>query len=234
MRTLLRSSLLALAAAAGMHAPLLAQFGDPDRVIPNGGIYVSPWMGVIDNQSKGQGRKLEDARFAQEGNAYHITTGPATTYWDPKTRLTGDYEVRATFTEPKYMNLNSHPHSYGIVIAGNKMGTSNQSLLYCAAYGDGTFIVRGFGPGPFQMNGRDPQPNPAVHKAAGVGEPVTQEIAWTVRGGRAECSINGTVVAAYDRAELVAPGKLESTDGVIGLRFTHNVEAVVGPITVKP
>jgi len=69
--------------------------------------------------------------------------------------------------------------------------------------------------------------NPAVHKAAAQNEPVTQEIAWTVKGGRAECSINGTMVAGYDKAELVAPGKLKSTDGIWGLRFTHNVEAIV-------
>ena len=51
------------------------------------------------------------------------------------------------------MNLNTHPHPYGIVIAGNDLGTAGQSYLYCAAYGHGSFIVRGFGPEPFQMNG---------------------------------------------------------------------------------
>ena len=39
--------------------------------------------------------------------------------------------------------------------------------------------------------------------------------------------INGTVVAGYDKAELVAAGKLRSLDGVFGVRFTHNVEAVI-------
>jgi hypothetical protein len=34
-------------------------------------------------------------------------------------------------------------------------------------------------------------------------------------------------VAGYDKAELVTPGKVKSTDGVYGLRFTHNVEAVI-------
>jgi hypothetical protein len=55
----------------------------------------------------------------------------------------------------------------GIVIGGNRSGHDQQSLLYCAAYGNGTFIVRGFGPAPFQMNGRmgAGQTRP-VHKAA--------------------------------------------------------------------
>jgi hypothetical protein len=32
------------------------------------------------------------------------------------------------------------------MIGGNDLGTPQQSYLYCAAYGNGNFIVRGFGP----------------------------------------------------------------------------------------
>jgi hypothetical protein len=98
--------------------------------------------------------------------------------------VSGDYTVKATFTEPKYMNLNDHPHPYGIVVAATTWGRPSQSYLYCAAYGNGNFIVRGFGPEPFQMNGRRGEANAAVHKAAGPGEPVTQEIAMSVKGSR--------------------------------------------------
>jgi hypothetical protein len=135
--------------------------------------------------------------------------------------------VRATFKEPKYMSLNNHPHPYGIMIAGNDLGTEQQSYLYCAAYGNGKFIVRGFGPAPFQVNGRAPAESPAVNKAAGVGEPVTQDIAVSVKGDKVECSINNQVVGSYDKASLVTSGKLKSTDGVYGVRFAHNTEAFV-------
>ena len=163
------------------------------------------------------------------------TTGPAVTYWNPANKATGDYTVKATFNEPKYMNLNAHPHPYGIMIAGNDLGTDQQSYLYCAAYGAGNFIVRGFGPASFQLNGGRGAMNPAVHKAAGPGEPVTQEIALSVKGDKVECAINGTVVASYDKSALVTPGKLTSTDGVYGIRFAHNTEALVTGLTVtKP
>jgi hypothetical protein len=153
------------------------------------------------------------------------------TYWNPANKATGDYTVKATFNEPQYMNLNDHPHPYGIVIAGNDLGTAQQSYLYCAAYGNGTFIVRGMGPAPFQMNGMGAA-NPAVHKAAGKDQPVTQEIALSVKGNRVECAINGTVVAGYDKAALVTAGKLKSTDGVYGIRFAHNTEAIVTGLTM--
>jgi hypothetical protein len=56
---------------------------------------------------------------------------------------------------------------------------------------------------------------------------VTQEIALSVKGNKVECAINGTVVATYDKSALVANGKLKSTDGIYGIRFAHNTEAVV-------
>src|SRR5438477_8698122 len=79
------------------------------------------------------------------------------------------------------------------------------------------------------MNGRRGEANEAVHKAAGPGQPVTQEIAVSVKGDRIECAINGTVVAGYDKSALVTAGKLAATDGVYGLRFAHNTDIVVTP-----
>ena len=198
---------------------------DADRVIPGGGVHIDGWTGKIDARSAGQGRVLNDARFAQEGDAIHVTTGPATTYWNPANTATGDYTVKATFLEPQFMALNSHPHSYGIFIGGHDLGTDKMSLVYCVAYGSGDVLVRGFGPSVFTMLATSP--NAAVNKAAAVGQPVTQEIAWHVKGNRAECAINGTVVAGYDAKDLVGQGKLQSTDGVYGVRFTHNVEAII-------
>jgi len=91
--------------------------------------------------------------------------------------------------------------------------------------------VRGFGPQPFQMGGRRPEANAAIHKAAGQGQPVTQEIAMSVKGDKVDCSINGSVVASYDKSAVVGPGKLKSTDGVYGIRFAHNTEGTVTGLT---
>jgi len=103
------------------------------------------------------------------------------------------------------MSLKDHPHPYSIMIAGNDLGTDNESYLYCAAYGTGKFTVRGFGLQPFQTGGRAPIANDAVNKAAGVGQPVTQEIAITVKGDNVSCSINKRVVATYTNSELSPP-----------------------------
>jgi hypothetical protein len=129
--------------------------GGPDapRKISGGGIFVPGWTGKIDAaEAKNNGAALNDAKLSMEGTAMHVETGPATTFWNPANKATGTYTVKATFTEPKYMNANSHPHPYGIMIGGNDLGTPQQSYLYCSAYGNGMFIVRGFtssdDPGP--------------------------------------------------------------------------------------
>jgi hypothetical protein len=205
--------------------PAQAQ-GDASRSVAGGGISAPGWLGEIDPGAERAGQTIKDTKLSQDGNALHVTTGPAATYWNPANKASGNYSVSATFSEPQYMNLNSHPHPYGIVIAGNDMGTAQHSELYCAAYGNGNFIVRGFGPEPFQMNGHG-EANPAVHKAAGSGESVTQKITFSVKGDRVECAINGAVVASYDKAQLVTAGKLKSTDGLYGIRFSHNTEGTV-------
>ena len=184
------------------------------------------------------GRRSAGSRSSTRGfkevNALHVTTGPAVAYWHPNNRATGSYTVKATFGEPEFMAPNDYPHPYGVFIAGNDLGTDQQTYLYCAAYGDGRFIVRGFGPAPFQLNGRRGEAHPAVNKAAGPGEPVTQEIALSVKGDKIECAINGTVVASYDKSAVVGEGKLKSTDGIYGIRMAHNTEAfITGPTLIK-
>ena len=227
---LVRASAFAIGVAllaSGVHGAQ-GQPTDASRTRAGGGISVPGWTGKIDANEEKAGQVLNNSKLAQQGNVLHVTTGPAVTYWNPANTAKGDYTVKATFTESKFMNLNTHPHPYGIVIAGHDMGTAQASYLYCAAYGNGTFIVRGFGPAAFQVaGGARGASAPSVNKAAGPGEAVTQEIALSVKGDKVECAINGAVVASYDKVALVTAGKLKSTDGVYGIRFAHNTEATV-------
>jgi hypothetical protein len=219
------ASASAIAAAVVLSTMLGAQTPqEGDRAVAGGGITVPGWKGVADSKNNPTGLKVTDAKFAPMGGGFHVQTGPAITYYNPANTAKGDYTVSATFDEPKFQNLNDHPHPYGIVIGGNKMDTPNMTLLYCAAYGSGKFIVRGFGPAPFNLNGGGVT-NPAVHSVA-IGSPVQQMISMSVKGDTVSCSINGTEVWSAPKSDLVGtgPGKIESTDGVYGIRTAHNVE----------
>jgi hypothetical protein len=207
-------------------APAIAVAQDAAKAVADGGVKATGWMGMADG-----GAAINTTKFVTMGNGYHITTGPAATYWNPANKASGDYTVKATFNEPKFQNLNDHPHPYGIMIGGNDMGTPNATYFYCAVQGNGAFIARGMGPKPFQLNGRRAEANAAIH-TADVGKPVSNEVAVSVKGDKVECAINGTVVGTYDKAMVVGAGKLKSTDGVYGLRAAHNTEVHVGNLTM--
>jgi hypothetical protein len=213
-----------------------AQDGESSRAVAGGGVSVAGWTAKIDATEEAKGMKMTDQKFEKMGDGFHITTGPATTYWNPANKATGNYTVKATFNEAKYMNLNDHPHPYGIMIGGNDLGSADASYLYCAAYGNGTFIVRGFAPGTprgtFQMGGRAAAPNDAINKAAGKDQPVKQEIAIQVSADKVDCIINGKSVASFPKSEVVGAGKLKSTDGVYGIRSAHNTEVHVSGFTM--
>src|SRR3989337_665132 len=74
--------------------------GDSVRTVAGGGITVPGWMGKPDAGA------VSEAKLAKEGDALVVTTGPAITYGNPANRASGDYTVKATFSEPKYMNVN--------------------------------------------------------------------------------------------------------------------------------
>lgn len=101
----------------------MGQAAETARKIEGGGVFAPGWTGKIDANEEKAGQALNNAKLSKDGDALHVTTGPATTYWNPANKASGTYTVKATFNEPKFMNLNSHPHPYGIVIAGNDLGT---------------------------------------------------------------------------------------------------------------
>ncbi len=220
------SSVLALMLVIGLGATT-ASAQDQSNAVKDGGVFVKGWTGQIDAGEAKNGLKLEGSRLSEKDGVLHVTTGPSVSYWQSAEKATGNFTVMATFTEPKFKNLSGHPHPYGLFIGGNDMGTEKQSLLYCMAYGNGKFIVRGFSPEPFKMNGNSAEANEAVNTAKEDGASVTQQIAMAVKGDSVTCSINGKVVATYTKSDLVGEGKLKSLNGAYGIRFGHNVEGSV-------
>ena len=216
-----KGTLIAVALAALAVAAPGAQ--DADRSVKGGGIMAKGWKGKVDAGAAKKGQTINDSRFEEKGGAFHISAGSASTYWNPANTASGSYSVGATFTEPKIAA--GHPHPYGIFIGGSDMDTDKPSYVYCVTYGNGDVLVRGFSEGTV-FNPSKRQPNAAVNKA-GEGGSVKQEIAWSVKGDQAECSVNGTVVATLSKADLVGAGKLKSLDGVYGIRAAHNVDIVV-------
>lgn len=222
---LVTATAIALAGAVSI-ATLQAQgmnMQDTAHKVPNGGIRGAGWQGRPD---PGTGA-TNDASFDVKGSDIEIHTGPQMLYWNTANKMTGDYTVSATITEPKYMSSMDHPHPYGVFIAGNDLDGANATALYCAVYGNGNVIVRAFPTSFAPTSSRRPAASDAAHKAAGKGESVTQTVSMSVKGDTVTCDVNGKNVATMKKADLVGEGKLKSLDGYAGIRVAHNVDVNV-------
>ena len=218
-----KGSAVAVAAAVLMSAAAAAA-QDADKAVAGGGVTVKGWEGKADPGNR-QGLTVKDSKFAPEGKGFRLMTGPAGLYWNPANTAKGDFTVRATFTEPK-QTIN-HAHPYGVFIGGSGLDSDATNALYCAAYRNGNYIVRGFSGGKtFAVVGK-PTPNDAVKKAATPETEVVQEVAMSVKGDKVECTVNGTSVWSATKADVTGAGKLASTDGIVGIRVSHNSDATV-------
>jgi hypothetical protein len=202
---------------------------DADRKVAGGGITAKGWQGRVDTGNK-QGLTINDSKFAPEGSGFHISTGAAGIYWNPANTAKGDYTVKATFKEPK-QTIN-HPHPYGVFIAGKNLDSDKPSYLYCVAYRDGTYIVRQFTDGQVSTIMKK-TPHAAIDKATGPEDDVTQEVGWTVKGQKADCTVNGQVVHSIDRGDPAGTVKLDTTDGITGIRLSHNSDVSVPNFTLS-
>jgi hypothetical protein len=139
--------------------------------------------------------------------------------------------VSATFSEAE--QTYNHPHPFGVFIGGSDLGSATPSAMYCAAYRNGNYIIRMFSGGKrVDIVGR-PLAHEAVKKAETPKSPVVQEVGWTVKGDAVSCVINGTAVWTGTRADVTGAGKLASTDGIAGIRVSHNSDAMVTGFAIK-
>ena len=101
------------------------------------------------------------------------------------------------------MSSNDHPHPYGLFIGGNKLDTDQATLVVLHALRQRHLHRPRLRPGAFpcRHGGGRGAADDAVNKAE-TGGSVTQEVAWVVTPDKAECKINGTVVASYPKADL--------------------------------
>lgn len=209
--------------------PVVGIAQDADRSVAGGGISVAGWKGRIDAAAASQGKTVNDSKFAMSGGKFELKIGPAAIYWNDANKAAGNYEVKATFTENAHKP--NHPHSYGVFIGGSDLDTPNQAFAYCIVYANGTYAVKYFH-GENVVTLANKVASPAINKANAAGS-ATNEIGWRVKDGKASCVVNGTVVQTWDAAQLVGADKLKSTDGIYGVRVSHNLDITMTPLALS-
>jgi len=150
-----------------------------------------------------------DVKFMSMAGGFHAINPQAATYWNPANTATGNYTIKATFTQNE---KSSHTNYYGIVFGGKDMDGANQTYNYFTVAQNGTFLIK-------QRTGADTKdlapraPNAAVKQLGADGKSVN-DLEVRVTADKVDYVVNGTVVHSMPKAGL-------NTDGVYGLRVNH-------------
>ena len=223
-----------LAAALVMLVPLVVGAQDAASAVAGGGISAKGWTGKIDASEEKAGQTLNNAKLAQEGNALHVTTGPAVAYWNPANKAAGNYTVKATFTEDEVHGPERSPAPVRDRDRRQRP-RAPRSRAICTARrtATATSSCADSGPKPFQMNGRRGEANRRGQEGGGHrASPSRRKSPSRSKGTRSSARSTAPSSAATTRPTLVTAGKLKSTDGVYGIRFAHNTEATVTGLTM--
>ena len=224
----MRKTILTMALVASA-SPLLAQAAqqaketDPTHKVA-GGIGVSGWMGRIDPNAERRGMSIGDAKFVSMGSGYHITSGPAAIYWNPKDVAKGSYTVSGSFTQTK---APMHPEAYGLFVGGQNLTDSTQSYVYFETRGDGKYLIN-------HRAGNDVHKivdwteTDATNKADAAGK-ATNELAIRVTADSVDFLANGKLVKGFSKAEMHG----FTADGQTGIRVNHNLDVHVDKFQVK-
>lgn len=218
---MIRRSLAALSLVLAAAAPLAAQgANDPTHKAEGGGSLPAGWAGRTDRATD----KLSDAKFVTMGSGYHVTSGPAAIYWNPKNGTSGPFVATTTVTQTK---APMHPEAYGIFFMGKDLDTPQQSYAYFLVRQDGKYLVN-------HRAGAEVHKiipwteNAAIHKADANGKATNTLTVDASKPDSVRLLVNGAQVASLPMSHL---GK---TDGLVGLRVNHNLDVHVGELTITP
>jgi hypothetical protein len=212
----------------GFPAAVMGQSAsDPDKVVKDGGVQVAGWTGRLDPAAEKRGARITDLRMWSMGPAMHVTAGPPAIYWNAANKGTGSYVAKATFAQTK---APEHAEYYGMFVGGSDLDEPNQNYLYCAISGNGTFVVKHrIGDEVHELAARTA--SAAIRQADAAGK-ASNEVAWKVTPERTSCLVNGTEIWGYASKDLIGPGKLESIDGIAGIRVNHNLDVHISGFQV--
>jgi hypothetical protein len=222
-KTILTLALVATASPLMAQAAQQAKDNDPTHKVA-GGISAAGWQGRLDPQAERRGMKIEDAKFVSMGSGYHVTSGPAAIYWNPKDVAKGSYTVSASFTQEKEP---MHPEAYGLFIGGQNLKDSTQSYVYFETRGDGKYLIN-HRAGNEVHKIVDWTETDATNKADANGK-ATNELAIRVSADSVDFLANGKLVKGFSKAEM----HNFAADGQTGIRVNHNLDVHIDKFQVK-
>ena len=186
-------------------------------VVPLAAQAPAGWKERIDNSANANDPDDNPkVKFVSMGKGFHVTSGPAATYWNPSNTATGNYTLKGTFI---LFKPSGHTNYYGLVFGGEDLGGPKQNYIYFMVAQDGTYAVI------HRAGDQTHSVQRAKHEAVKVpGADGRSTNALEVRVTAKDISyvVNGTVVHTTPKT-----GMTEKTDGVVGVRINHLLDVHV-------
>lgn len=169
------------------------------------------WMVRVDNSTNANDPDDNPkVKFVSMGKGFHITSGPAGTYWSPKNTATGAFTLKGTFI---LFKPSGHTNYYGLVFGGEDLGGPKQNYIYFMVAQDGTYaVIHRAGD---QTHNIQRAKHEAV-KAPGADGRSTNALEVRVTAKDISYVVNGTVVHTTPKSGMTA-----KTDGIVGVRVNH-------------
>jgi hypothetical protein len=176
------------------------------------------WKVRVDrSQSAGDPDNTPNLKVVTMGKGFHVTGGPAGTFWNPANTAAGDYTVKATFTLVKPSN---HTNYYGLVFGGGDLDAAGQNYIYFLIAQDGTYLVK-HRAGEATHDVQRATPHKAIQQPDAKGQS-RNTLEARVAGNTISYVVNGTVVHTTPKTGMTA-----KTDGIAGVRVNHVLEVHV-------
>jgi hypothetical protein len=193
-------------------------------VVPLAAQAPAGWMARVDrSQSAQDPDDTPQLKFVTMGKGFHVTSGPAATFWNPTNTATGNFTAKATFTLVK---PSGHTNYYGLVIGGEDIGGPKQNYIYFMVAQDGTYYVK-HRAGEVTHDVTKPTPHDAVKKPGADGRSINA-LEVRVAGNTISYVINGTVVQTTPKTGMTA-----KTDGLVGIRVNHLLDVHIEGFEVQ-
>ena len=157
------------------------------------------------------------------GSGFHVTGGPAGTFWNPANAATGNFTVKANFT---LLKPSGHTNFYGLILGGSELEGAGQRYIYFLVAQNGNYLIRqrvGEAVNDIQAS----TTHAAVQRPDASGRAVNA-LEVRVSGNTISYVVNGTVVHTTPKA-----GPTATTDGLTGVRINHQLDVQVDGFEVQ-
>ena len=176
------------------------------------------WQVRIDrSQSASDPDDVPELKVMTMGKGFHVTGGPAGTFWNPANTAAGNYTARATFA---LMKPSGHTNYYGLIFGGADLAGAGQRYVYFLVAQNGQYLIR-------SRTGEKVQDVQAATAHASVRRPgadgrSTNTLEVRVAGNTVSYVVNGTVVHTTPKG-----GAVGTADGLVGVRVNHQLDVMI-------